>query len=191
MTEQQQPGEPAERATARVLAILAAYEVAQLARPDAEAAMALAVFAGKVTASRLADIAMSTLSSLPPLGIAPGAQHLDRLEAAVSTVLDEPEAAPERLANLTEAEVRTSEQKTTTAAIRGHGYESWREEVAEDACEVCEPFRDRLHPAEDAFESHHPRCRCRAVPVGEPLTVAPETEELPVIRFERGIRRIA
>jgi hypothetical protein len=166
---QSQPSNPQQQADAtaeRVAALVALLQAGQIPDRDSPPVLAAAVYRGKVLASRAADILVSTLANRPPLGIVPGAQHLDRLAEAARTVLTEedPEQAAERLERLAEAETLISAQMTTRSAIAGQGFTRYREHVAADACDVCQPFAEQIHDAEDEWTPHHPRCRCELVP---------------------------
>ncbi|MCW2783470.1 MAG: hypothetical protein JWR35_3921 [Marmoricola sp.] len=171
----------ADTTSARVLEVLAAYEAGRIAAPDVPDLAAVALYAGKVLSSRLADIELSTRLDSPPLGIVPGPDHLERLSEAVQTVLEEPEDASERLERLAQSEVLTSYAKSLSAGIRERGYR-WRENVADDACEVCQPFRNVEHEPDEAWSPHHPRCRCEPDPYGDPVT---ETKPEPTTRVRR------
>ena len=192
MTEAQADAQ-ATQASQRVLALLAAYESGQIAENEIQRAAAVAIYAGKVLATRLADVFVSTVGSVRPLGLRPGPQHLDRLETSAATCLEEPQEASERLTRLAEAEVLTSHRLTLHRAISDHGFEGWREVVAEDACEVCQPFADLHHATDEGYEPHHPRCRCSLVPVGQPhpVVVTPEPQPTRRITFEKQIRVVA
>jgi hypothetical protein len=185
----QAPEDSSGATSARVLALLAAWRAGQIDAPDMSRGAAVAMYAGKVLASRYADVLVSTLAQRPPLGITPGDQHLERLEEAVQTCLSDPKTAADRLDMLGAAEVVASEQKSLRAAIAGQGFGQWREDVAADACEVCLPFANRLHDADEAFEPHHPRCRCKPVPEGGPAPEPVPTAEpiRPRIRITRTI----
>lgn len=171
---QQSPEQQADPTAQKVAALLALHEAGQVARADFASAVAAVIYRSKVLASRAADILVSTLANRPPLGITPGAQHLDRLAEAVETVLseEEPQEAThgltERLERLAIAEALQSTQKTTRAAIDAQRFSHYREDVAADACEKCQPFADGIHEAADDWTPHHPRCRCELVPVGQP-----------------------
>lgn len=153
--------------------------------------MALAVYVGKILASRFADIWISTISDRPPVGITPGPHHAERLEKAVSTVLDQAEnlntevqdesvsrtghaegaadSASERLSRLALAETLTSHRKSLHAAIKAQGFQSWERVVAEDACEVCAPLAGQVQPVSVGFKDH-PGCRCTLKPRGHSVT---------------------
>jgi hypothetical protein len=190
---QQAVDEQAQAATGRVLALYAMHRAGQLARPDAVAAIAQAVYVGKVLASRLADIWISTISNLPPLGITPGPRHVERLEEAVATVLDEAEQAPEdepqdpaeRLERLATAETLNSHRATLHACIRDHGFPEWQRVTGDDPCEKCAPLAGEVQPVTVGFKDH-PGCQCTLIPHGEPNSEK-ETETQPMVR----IRRIA
>lgn len=154
----------ADDTAAKVLALLALYQAGQIADSDFPSVVATAVYQGKCVASRIADVLVSTLAGLPALGILPGSQHIERLEKAASTALADPETAPERLERLASAEVLTSHSKTLNAAIRENRLR-WREDVSPTACDVCLPFADVEHEADEEFEPHHPNCRCEPVPI--------------------------
>jgi hypothetical protein len=177
MSEQVTEQQP-DATTARLLALLAAWRAGQIDAPDMSRGAAISLYAAKLVASRVADVYVSTLANRPPLGIQPGDQHLDRLEEAVETVLSDPETASEALERLAVSEVLVSQQKSLRAAIEGQGFGQWREDVAADPCEVCLPFADRLHDSAEGFEPHHPRCRCKPVPVGEAALEMPVTEPI-------------
>jgi hypothetical protein len=170
VTQQTNAQQQADATAQKVAALLALSETGSIPKTELPSVLAAAVYRGKVLASRAADIVVSTLANRPPLGIAPGAQHLDRLTQAAQTVLSEesPEVAALRLERLAEAETFASAQFTTRAAAEAQGFTQYREDVAEDACQICEPFRDRLHDVADQWTPHHPRCRCDLVPVGTP-----------------------
>lgn len=163
---QQTPQEQQGNATAqKVAALLALYASGSIPESEFPSVVAAAVYRGKVLASRAADIRISTLANRPPLGIVPGAQHLDRLTEAAETILTEdPDELLERLERLADAETLTSSQLTTRAAIEGQGFAHYRESVAEDACEICQPHADELHQSDELWTPHHPRCRCELVP---------------------------
>lgn len=174
----------------RLAVLLAAYDAGTLQRPEVSASIAAWIFGLKVLASRWADILVSTLANRPPIGLQPSARHLERLQEAVVTVLDEVEATPEpqapdrpeeqepppepeevrealtfRLERLADAEEQSSRQLSTRAAIEAQGFTHYRQEVAGDACEKCAPFRNSVHKSDEAWKPHHPRCRCELVPV--------------------------
>lgn len=155
---QQATEEHAQAATTRVLTLLAAYEARRMTAPDLSRAAAVVVFAGKVLASRVADIFVSTQASAPPLGIRPADDHLERLDAAVSTILAEPDPAP-RLERLAASEVLRSGHTSTLAAIREHGFPSWERVAGEDPCEECAPLIGEVQPVGTPFHDH-PGCRC-------------------------------
>lgn len=207
MTAEQptQAEQQAEATAARLLALYALYEAGRISLPDFTAQGSQIVYAGKVAASRLADVLVSMLAQRPALGIRPGSQHLDRLSEALTTITDPVpaegltapeidaqeavEGIPAQLERLAISEALESRQRTTAAALRGQGYPRYREVVAEDACEVCEPFRDQIHDSATAWRPHHPRCRCELEPDGEPDTKTPETkrEEPSLVRLSREV----
>lgn len=188
----EQAQETSEQTAAKVAALLAAYQAGQMTAPDLSRAVAASIYVGKAMASHIADKAISATAGLPPLGLLPGSQHMARLEIAAQTALADDESAPERLTNLAESEVLTSHQKTLRAAIEGHGFSGYREDVAADACEVCQPYADAEHDSSEGWEPHHPRCRCELVPLGEPEQVAPQEESPePLMTFTRAVRTVA
>lgn len=167
MTQPTNAQQQADETAQKVAALLALYEAGSIPKSELPSVVAAAVYRGKVLASRAADILVSTLANRPPLGIAPGAQHLERLQQAAETALSDPQEAAQRLERLGEAETFASAQFTARAAAEAQGFTAYREDVAPDACEVCQPFRDRLHDVADDWTPHHPRCRCELVPVNQ------------------------
>jgi hypothetical protein len=174
VTQQTGAEQQADATAEKVAALLTLYASGSIPETEFPSVVAAAIYRGKVLASRAADIAVSTLANRPPLGILPGAQHLDRLAEAVETARGEETAQEdagglaERLARLAEAETLQSAQMTTRAAIEAQGFTQYREDVAADACEKCQPFADEIRESEEDWTPHHPHCRCELVPVGQP-----------------------
>lgn len=163
---EQQAEQQADATAMRVAALLALYEANRLETPDFARAAAVAVFAGKLVGSRLADIQISTHLNEPPVGVAPGRQHLVRIEEAVMTVLDDAddEEPALRLERLSRSEVLLSHRASLIAAMREQGVTQWRRVVQSDACEVCEPLAGEVKSTEEGFKDH-PGCHCSAEPV--------------------------
>jgi hypothetical protein len=155
-----------QQAAQRVAVLLAAYEAGQIADSEFRSAVSVAIYAGKILASRLADIFVSTLADRPPLGIAPGPQHLDRLTEAAQTLVEEPEGRPERLERLALAETLNSYRRTLHAAIAQQGFSFWQRIPATNPCEVCAPYAYEIRPVSYGFKDH-PGCRCTLRPYGE------------------------
>lgn len=172
--ESAQADEVADRTAARVAVLVAAWQAGQIQTPDLPPAVAVAVYSGKVIASRLADVLVSTWAVLPPLGVWPSGEHLDRLTKAAETVLETPEDAPQRFERLALSETLNSHRASLHACIRDHGFKHWERVVEEDACEVCEPLRGEVQPVSVGFRDH-PGCRCSLRPYGEPV----QPEETP------------
>jgi hypothetical protein len=170
---EQQAEEQANATVQRVLTLLAMYEAGRITASTMQESAAVAVYTGKIIASRLADIAVSALSNRPPVGITPSPDHVDRLETAVETILSEPESVSERLTRLAVAETLQSHRKSLHAAIRQQGFSNWKRIVQPDACEICEPLRDRIYSVDDGFKDH-PGCHCTLLPSGQPIS---ETKE--------------
>lgn len=189
--------ERADLTSNQVLALYAAYRAGRTDLPDFVRTAAMAIFAGKVIASRLADIAVSVLANRPPIGIAPGEQHVERLSEALSAILTpsgaEMDLDPtERLERLALAETLNSHRKTLHAAIKEQGFPEWVRVVEEDACEVCAPLAGEVQPISVGFRDH-PGCRCTLEPHGELKSVKTEFEESreePLIQIGRGVRRV-
>lgn len=162
-----------EETSRRVLALVALWLAGRLSAPDLSTAVSTVVFAGKVVATRLADITISVAANAPPIGLSPGTEHLQRLAEAVTTVvedesLEEVQKDPrERLTRLSEAEVLLSHRKSLHAALRAQGFRQWVRVVAVDGCEVCRPFHGMVYEISDAF-TDHPGCRCTLEPHGNP-----------------------
>lgn len=188
--------EQAEASAARLLTLYGLYVAGTLTAPDFTRNAALGMYASKVVASRLADITVSTIANRPPVGIIPGEDHMDRLEEAVHTILeeapkDEPEQPVERLTRLAEAETLLSHRASLHAALREQGYEYWTRVVEEGACEVCAPLAGEVQPISVGFNDH-PGCRCSLIGVGDPapVSIAPVREEpSPVIQIRKGVSR--
>lgn len=200
-----QAEQQAEATAARVLALWALVEAGRIDLPNFTTQAAGLIYAGKVATSRLADVLVSMLAQRPALGITPGVRHIERLKDALETITDpEPvegleapengdlkpsEGIPAQLHRLAVAEAMTSHQKSTAAAIKVHGFPRYREKVAANACEICQPFRDAEHDTEEGWEPHHPGCRCSLEPDGEPAPQTPEPveEEPPLVRITKEV----
>ena len=159
-----------QKTAEKVATVLALYSAGSITLEAAAEALAVLTYGLKVHASRAADVALAATAGALPLGIVPDPdRHLERLTDSVRTVLiDAGDSGPEdRITRLLDSEAEVSRQKTQAAAIRSHGWSQYREIVLPDACEVCQPFTNKIHEASESFEPHHPRCRCEIEPYGE------------------------
>jgi hypothetical protein len=186
MREQLAGDEHAAATSARVLALTAAWQAGQIDTPDMTKGTAIAIYAGKLLASRYADVLVSTASNRPPVGVRPSDDHVERLDAAVKAIVEgDPEPAP-RLDRLARAEVLESHTASTLAALREQGFPEWERVVGEDPCEKCEPLAGEVQPVGTPFRDH-PGCQCGVRPHGEPTPVQePLLEPIrPLIRFTK------
>lgn len=171
--------EEAEATARRVAVLVALYQAGQIERPSFVQSFAQIVYAAKVLAARLTEVALYGLHGWPPLGIAPGPRTLEALQQAAET-FTEPEEPEEDLADLLErlkptvtfwqgveeaAEriavdaPRASARETKQARMQREGVTHWRWVATPDACDECKERDGQVYAIAVRFRDH-PRCRC-------------------------------
>lgn len=169
----------AEATARRVAVLVALYQVGQIERPSFVQAFAQIVYAAKVAAARLTEVALFSLHGWPPLGIAPGPRSLEALQQAAET-FTEPQEPEEDLTDLLDrlkptvtfwqgveeaAEriavdaPRASARESAQARMQREGVTHWRWVATPDACDECKERDGQVYPISVRFKDH-PRCKC-------------------------------
>jgi hypothetical protein len=161
----------AEQAQKQALAVYTAYQAGRLTREQAVTLLIAIINQANAAAVALADAGLSvqiehaTGIPAPATGILP-TDDAERLQKAVTTILDDDQAAPDtemRIERLARSEpLETAQNATIDAMQKQPLVKGWTRHMDADPCQLCRWWwrEGRIWPKEHPFQKHK-GCNCQ------------------------------